>query len=232
MPSITVSPEIELPDESILHFVAAYYLPGEQVRLDATAMFSGETKVDYAARVALFGDKILTVKETRVDPAPEGRGLLLRYGFQEVAGLHSAQVFMDPRGYEHLYGTLITRNDQPWFVPMDPDLNGACDVIGEPRRVAQELSRSGRYVCGVNDDVLLAHKMFGGTPHPDGTVEQFFAEREAEPWTGELVFHPDGDKLTLGGIPWNSVASPDEVEKAEAAIGTLLETSRQKAPAI
>jgi hypothetical protein len=105
---ITVAPGVELDADALKRVAGHFQLPGEHVRLNPDQKFIGEDAAALEARRALFGDRVLVVAETRVDPCANGAGHLINYVLEGVPGYHNAKAFMGPQGFEHLYGMLVT----------------------------------------------------------------------------------------------------------------------------
>lgn len=183
-----------------------FYLPGETVTLNPRTRFAGETEADQANRVALFGTKKMLILATVVGDVPDGSGdVTVDYVFQNFQGSFNAKAFMDPRGYENVFGALIRRDGATWLVPFDGD---ASEVNGPARKIAPDMPRAGRHCLGINEE--------------DFTLEQFWASHEAEPAIGEWILHPNADgSWALGYSPWMGNTSADEVAKAEAAVAEV-----------
>ena len=227
-PKITVAPGIDVPQETLLKLAGDYYLPGEQVRLDAATKFSDESEARRSERATLLGDRTLTVKETRVDRAPDGDGFLVGYVFEGVDGLHNVKAFCGPQPYKHLYGVLITRDAQTWFVPLN-DGGSSAGTAESPLRVSPKLPRSACYSSGVADPILVAlgqYEMHGLSQSESAelaktrTPESFFADLEGDPMAGEFVLSAvaDSDEWMLEYAPWTTSPGEDEIAQSEAAI--------------
>jgi len=205
---ITVAPGVEIDADALKRVAGMFQLPGEHVRLNPDQKFIGEDAAALDARRTFFGDRVLVVAETRVDPCTDGAGHLINYVLEGVAGRHNAKAFMGPQGFEHLYGMLVTRAGETWFVPFDGDKDPA-EVSGPARRIdTTEMPRSLCYAFGLADPTL----------GPGMSAAEFFAEHEASPSMGEYVLAPNGDAWVLEYSPWMSGASPAEIAAAEAAI--------------
>ncbi len=232
-PTITVAPGIEIERSMMLQYVGDFHIPGEQVRLDASTRFIGEDEDQRNARVEAFKERILTISETRIDPALNGKGAILNYVFEGVDGRHNARAFSDPQPCEHIYGMLIRRDGQTWFAPLSGVMGSMS--VGTPLRIKEQLPRSACYSFGVAEPILVAHGMYerdGRLQSEVGdleqlTVEGFFRALEDEPMTGEFVIGIGGagdDDRTLVYAPWTSDCSPEEVAKAEVAIRAWVES--------
>src|SRR3546814_19708616 len=109
IPNLTVAPGLDLDQDMLRDVAGQFYLPGETVRLNPKASFIGEADTAPAARRALFGDRTLTVKTTRVDPSPRGVAAI-GYTFEEVNGVHGARAFQSPHAEDHRLGVIIRRD--------------------------------------------------------------------------------------------------------------------------
>lgn len=201
---LTVAPGLAVDADRLADWTAQFAHPGERVALDRSVRFTLETDEDVAARQALLGDRALVVSKTEVVPHPDGNGVLVQHAFQGIAGRFNARCFTDPRGYEHLFGMLIERDGQAWFVPLDSN-PGQLEPAGVARRVRPVMDRAARHGIGVDDPAA------------------FLAAHEAEPGTGEWVLFPNADgSRDIAGCPWASSASAEEVAVAEGAIAAAL----------
>lgn len=206
--SFTIAPGLNISEDRLREWTSDFYWPGENVRLDPSVGFASENEAEKAARKAQFGDSILTIRESCIDPAPNG-GVLITYVFEGVEGKHPAQAFMDPRGYEHLYGIMIQRDGQPWFIPLDPKKE--TEAAGPARRVATDMERAARNLFGIDEQ---------------NTPEAFLSQFDEEPSSGEFVLMPKGDDTwILAYSPWMSGVSPGELELAERMIAEALEAT-------
>ncbi len=205
-----IDPSLDVDPVRVREYVAVHMLPGEQVRVAPDVRFVGESVEDAAARRAAFGDMPLTVAEFRLDRTDGGARL--HYRFEGVEGLHNAIGFTNADGYEQPYGTLIHRDGETWFVPMD----GKGAVTGDARRIAETMTRCGHYHFGLPDATLAEY----GYEAPEGrTVEAFLAEHEAEPTAGEYALSPLADGTwRLDASPWMCPADAKEIGLAEDAV--------------
>lgn len=123
---------------------------------------------------------------------------------------------MDPCGYRQHYGILITRDDQPWFVPLDGD-SKSVRASEAPLRLANSMTRCARHQLGVDGEHF--------------TLAIFFTEHIDEPSTGEYVFCPNEDGTwELQASPWMSGASEEQVLVAEHEIALALEAEAVSCP--
>ena len=93
---------------------------------------------------------------------------------------------------------------------------GVPKAAGEPMRIANDMSRCGRYFFGLPDPVLAA---YGQECGPERSVEEFLAEYEARPSDGEFDLSPMPDGTwRLDASGWSGEAQPEYVSFAEEAI--------------
>src|SRR3546814_19367985 len=95
IPNLTVAPGLDLDQDMLRDVAGQFYLPGETVRLNPKASFIGEADTAPAARRALFGDRTLPVKPTRVDPSPHAFPAL-GSPFEEATGGHGPPAVPSP----------------------------------------------------------------------------------------------------------------------------------------
>ena len=194
----------EVPSEEIARVEALYAIAGEEVRFRSGANF-----VDVDARELdrwreTFSDLAVGVRETIVDE--QG---CIRYSFVDIEGEFPASAFEPAIPMEHHYGVLLTREGRTWILPLDANSpEGVVRSIGEPRLIARELGRAGRYFVG------------------DGDIDRIFEKWDASPSVGEFVLTPIGDSgHRIEGVPWWSACFAEEIAAAEGALASLVNAS-------
>lgn len=200
---ITIQEGFEVDPETFAHIYANYYLPGEKVKLDASVKLFNDNEDK------LYGEQEFVISETRLSPGDNGT-IFINYVFDEITGIHNALAFMNPEGYAHQYGSLITRENQSWLVPFSGDHENP--VAGVPLIINSNMTRSGLH-CFCIDGI-------------ENTVEGYLSGHEEQPSIGEYYIIPCGNNhWTLNSSPWMSDASQKEIALAEQSIEDyLLET--------
>lgn len=172
------------------------YLPGEEVRL---MDISGQG-LDMGEFKERFHDNVLKISETIVTRV-DGVTLQPEYRFEGYDGSYPAVVFDHPNGVIFEIGTMTTRDEKVWFVPLD-------DFDGKPKGPARE-------VVGLEGRRASDFVTQG--------FEQFRKELTDDPSSGEFLVVPtdrknESSSVRIAGIPWMSGASKKEVKIANRAI--------------
>jgi len=210
MTKITIQEGLDVEPEELARLEAHLYFPGEKVRVDPTTKFYSDTPESIEARIKEFSGRDLLIIETIVAPALNG-WYEINYVFDEMDGLHNTLAFMNPEGYEHRYGVLITRNDETWLVPLSDDYESP--VAGQPNMIDAKMTRLAHYCFNIDG--------------AENTIEGYLSSHQDAPAAGEYYVIPRGDNhWALDNSPWMSGASDRQIEVAEQAINAYMEQMR------
>lgn len=154
------------------------------------------------------------------------RGEQVFYRFAGIEGEYPADFFYPQTEGENLFGVLVGRAGDLFFVPLpvNRSSDGEFDPLSLPperetfRVDLSKLNRIGLAAFGLPCGEL---DPYGYVP-PHSTTESLITELAGDPARGEFYFIAGNDGPVLHTSPWSSSADAEEIGLAHAGIDRLL----------